>query len=83
MARATNLYGPQGTKYGRLTTDTDYRKGSEFGGLDGPIAPPPNDPGQHSAEMLMQVYQTNPAANYPTGKNLDNQRVPQTQLIKP
>ena len=73
----------QGIKYGRLVTDTDFRTGTEFGGLDNIIQPPPHDPATSPVDTLRQIYQTNPAGNWPAGRNLDNQPVPQTEQVRP
>lgn len=74
---------PQGTRYGRLTSDTDYRLGTEYGGVDNIIQPPPHTVNDKPNEMLMQMYQTNPSANFPAGSNLDDQPIPQTQAVSP
>lgn len=67
---------PQGKKYGRLTSDVDFRRGTEFGGVDNIIQPPPHNAADVPAETLHQVYQTNPAGNWPAGRNPDDQPVP-------
>lgn len=72
----------QGKKYGRLTSDVDYRSGSEYGGVDNQIAPPPHDPSTSEVDTLKQMYQTNPSGNFPVGMNLDDQPVPQTKKIR-
>lgn len=73
-------------KYGRLTSDTDYRKGTEYGGVDGQIQPPPHSPANHPREQLAQIYQINPAAGaikYRDGSvDIQDQPVPETKKIR-
>ena len=74
-------------KYGRLTSNKDIRKGSEFGGVDNIIAPPPHDPRNRPNETLMQIYQTDPAAGvlqYLDGHiDVETQPIPETKKIRP
>lgn len=76
-----------GKKYGNLTSDTDYTTGSEFGGVDGLIQPPPHDVVNSPSEQLMQIYQTDPAAGmiqYADGHtDVETQPVPVTKKISP
>lgn len=81
MAEQTKGTDPLGTKYGRLSSDRDYRTGTEFGGLPGVI----QQPTVHeltAVDRLRQVYQTNPAGNWPAGTHPDDQPVPDTSLIQ-
>jgi hypothetical protein len=74
-----------GKKYGRLTSDADITTGTEYGGVDGMIQPPPHVPGNHSEDMLRQVYQTNPSAGaiqYKDGTtDVEDQPIPATKKI--
>lgn len=73
-------------KYGRLISNTDYRKGSEMGGVDRPIAPPPHDPANVPRETLAMVYQTDPAAGqikYLDGHtDVETEPIPVTKKIR-
>lgn len=74
-----------GKKYGNLTSDTDYRDGTEFGGVDGMIQPPPHDVANVPHEQLKQIYQTDPAAGmiqYQDGHtDVEDQPIPVTKKI--
>ena len=52
------------------------RQGSEYGGVDGLIAPPPHDVADYPTETLMTMYGTNPAAGFPDGQNGETQDMP-------
>ena len=52
------------------------RQGSEYGGVDGLIQPPPHDVADHPTEILMTMYGTNPAAGFPNGANGETQDLP-------
>jgi hypothetical protein len=54
----------------------DYRKGSEYGGVEGLIQPPPHDPADSPSETRMMMFRMNPAADFPAGLNLDTQEPP-------
>ena len=72
-------------KYSRLISDTPISKGTEYGGVDGIIQPPPHNPADHPADMLKMAYQTNPAAGaiiYKDGStDVETQPVPETKKI--
>lgn len=70
--------------YGRLSSASNTKRGSEYGGVDNIIQPPPHDPRNKPREGLMQMYQTNPASGmvYADGSTeTDDQPVPETQQI--
>lgn len=52
-----------GKKYGRswVTPAPDGSKGSEYGGVEGLIAPSPHDVKDHAHEQLMLLINTDPA----------------------
>lgn len=56
--------GGFGTKHGRpwmKQSTADPAKGSEYGGVEGLIAPPPHDIKDSAHEQLMLMYNTDPA----------------------
>jgi hypothetical protein len=74
-----------GKKYGRLTSDVDIQKGTEYGGVDGMIQPPPHSVANVPREGLLQAYQTNPSVGvaYRDGSiESDDQPIPETKKIK-
>jgi hypothetical protein len=70
-------------QYGNLTSSAKIESGTEYGGVDGVIQPPPHV--ANSREMLMQVYQTDPAAGaikYLDGHtDAEHQPIPETKKI--
>lgn len=52
------------------------RAGSEYGGVDGLIQPPPHDVANVPSETLMVMYGTNAAAGFPNGRNGETQDLP-------
>lgn len=74
-----------GTKYGRLVSDRDPNTGTEYGGVDGVIQPPPHtDLMAH--EKLMQFSQLNKEAGaitYRDGSSeAETQPIPETTKIR-
>lgn len=55
--------GEFGNKYGRpwVKQASDGSKGSEYGGVEGLIAPPPHDVKDYAHEQLMLLMNTDPA----------------------
>jgi hypothetical protein len=63
---ATSEYGAGtfGAKYGKpwvKQSEADPTKGSEYGGVEGLIAPPPHDVKAVASEQLMLLMNTDPA----------------------
>jgi hypothetical protein len=60
----TPEYGPGvfGEKYGKpwVKPAADGSKGSEYGGVEGLIAPPPHDVKDYAREQLMLLMNTDP-----------------------
>lgn len=54
----------------------DYRKGSEFGGVEGMIQPSPHDPADVPYEGRSMMVRTNPAAGFPDGLNPETRELP-------
>lgn len=49
-------------------------RGSEYGGVDGLVAPLPHVPNER--ESLLMMYQMNPAAGFPLGLNPETEEEP-------
>lgn len=73
-------------KYGRLISNSDPKTGTEYGGVDRIIQPPPHDVKDKPAEGLMQMYQTNPAAGaipYADGSvTAEDQPIPDSKKLR-
>jgi hypothetical protein len=54
----------------------DYRKGSEFGGVEGLIQPAPHDPADVPFEVRSMMVRTNPASGFPDGLNPETREEP-------
>lgn len=52
------------------------RQGSEYGGVEGLIQPPPHDVADKPSETLMMIYGTNSAAGFPNGANPETEDMP-------
>jgi hypothetical protein len=72
-------------KYGRLISNRDPKLGSEYGGVDRPIQPPPHNPQDVPRETLMMIYATNEnsgAVFYKDGSTpVEDQPIPETKRI--
>lgn len=72
-------------KYGKLISNQDPKRGSEYGGVDRPIQPPPHDPANVPHETLMMIQATNPNAGgvfYADGSTPEEtQPIPETKRI--
>lgn len=54
----------------------DPRRGSEYGGVEGLIQPPPHEVVNSPTETLMVIYGTNAAAGFPNGRNPETEDLP-------
>lgn len=54
----------------------DYRKGSEFGGVEGLIQPTPHNPADVPFETRSMMVRLNPASGFPLGKNPETRELP-------
>lgn len=72
--------------YGRLISNANIADGTEFGGVDNVIQPPPHDVKDKPAEGLMLMYQTNPTAGaivYQDGSvAIEDQPIPESKKIR-
>jgi hypothetical protein len=76
-----------GNKYGNLVSDSDPQKGTEFGGVDGLIQPPPHTTDRYSAsEKLMQFGQLNKEAGAITYRDgtteIETQPIPESSRAR-
>ena len=73
-------------RYGKLTSEAKPETGTEYGGVDGLIQPPPHDPVNVPRESLAQIYATNPAAGaitYVDGStDVETEPIPITKKIR-
>lgn len=55
--------------------------GSQFGGVDNIIQPPPHEP--TNMEVCTLIKATNPSANFPAGRNPQVEPIPVTTKVVP